>query len=112
MKLKTNLARDFPKIGGVKGPFETFLKIHPFWWRHPSLTKQVRYSFACQKKTIAIALPIFSSKIDHRPRLFRMDVSATSTRMSKLTTSMDNKPLLGVDNLDKLDNLDKATIRS
>jgi len=30
----------------------------------------------------------------------RMDVSATSTRMSKLTTSMDNKPLLGVDHLD------------
>ena len=29
-----------------------------------------------------------------------MDVSATSTRMSKLTTSMDNKPLLGVDHLD------------
>ena len=29
-----------------------------------------------------------------------MDVSATSTRMSKLTTSMDNKPLLGVDHLE------------
>ena len=31
-----------------------------------------------------------------------MDVSATSTRMSKLTTSMDNKPLLGVDHLEAM----------
>merc|ERR1712107_121201 len=42
----------------------------------------------------------------------RMDVSATSTRMSKLTTSMDNKPLLGVDHLDSKLGVDSMEVVS
>ena len=41
----------------------------------------------------------------------RMDVSATSTRMSKLTSS-DNKPLLAVDHLEAASNLHSVTAKN
>ena len=42
MDLYTGFFRnDFPKMSGERGggawPFGIFPKIHPFWWRHPSL---------------------------------------------------------------------------
>ena len=38
---KKKLHYDFPKMRGVGGqrPFGIFPKIHPFWYRHPSLRK-------------------------------------------------------------------------
>ena len=32
-----NLQHDFPKLWGGQKAFGTFLKIHPFWWRHLSV---------------------------------------------------------------------------
>ena len=40
MKLK-KIAKSFSENkgwGGGQRPFGTFPKIHPFWWRHPSLS--------------------------------------------------------------------------
>ena len=43
--LPQNPQHDFPKMRGA-GPFGTFPKIHPFWWRHLSLFVIISWSLS------------------------------------------------------------------
>ena len=48
-------------MGGGQRPFGTFLKIHPFWWRHPSLS--ICFIFTNLKHIVHLSIPIFIPNI-------------------------------------------------
>ena len=47
-------------MGGGQRSFGTFLKIHPFWWRHPSLS--ICFIFTNLKHIVHLSIPIYIPK--------------------------------------------------